>query len=71
MLRVAIHAQFFLYISMSLNMRYAAGYVHRAMRKGYNLNPEVLLATDELIDNRDGEGDEGSDQLKMNEQSWQ
>ena len=42
-------------------LRYAAGYVCRAMRKEFQSNPEVLAAIDELIDDSNGEGDEGSD----------
>ena len=42
-------------------LRYAAGYVCRAMKKEYKSNPEVLLAIDELVDDNNGEGDEGSD----------
>lgn len=41
-------------------LRYAAGYVCRAMRKEFNYNPEVLAAIDELIDVSDGE-EEGFD----------
>lgn len=39
-------------------LRYAAGYVCRAMRREFNSNPEVLAAIDELIDVSNGE--EGS-----------
>ena len=42
-------------------LRYAAGYVCRAMRKEFKSNPEILAAIDELIDDSKGEGDEGLD----------
>ena len=42
-------------------LRYAAGYVCRAMRKEFKSNPDVLAAIEELIDDSNGEGDEGSD----------
>lgn len=42
-------------------LRYAAGYICRAMRKEFKSSPEVLVAIDELIDESKGKGDNGSD----------